>query len=207
MSDLLLEFPRPNFDGLNPEKFDATWRAASTVEPCGVADMERFMREHYLGKRPAIVLLCLKLCVRKFPVGAIVYAAPPREANTRYGGEVWELARLYLLDEIPRNAETFLIARSVRYIARHHVHVHTLLSYADPSAGHRGTIYRAANWTEDGATDDDRKTPRFDYVDGHTGKKYGRRGKIPTGADIQRAPRISKHRFFYRMKPISKPTP
>jgi len=135
------------------------------------------------------------------PIGMVVYAMPPREADKRYGGKTWELARLYLLDGIPANAETWLIGASIRYIKRHHPDVAGLLSYADPSAGHAGTIYKAANWTADGMTDQERKTPRFDYIDTRTGKKYGRRGNVPPDAVIGRIARVSKHRFFYRLTP------
>jgi hypothetical protein len=127
--------------------------------------------------------------------------APPIEVEKRYGGKVWELARLYLLDDVPRNAETWLIGKSVRHIKRHHKDVEFLLSYADPTAGHRGTIYRAANWTFDGMTDDGRSTPRSDYIDAATGKKYGRKGNVPAGAEIIRQPRASKLRFIYKLKP------
>lgn len=37
-------------------------------------------------------------------------------------------------------------------------------SYADTSVGHIGTVYRALNFHYAGWTDEDRKTPRFDYV-------------------------------------------
>ena len=115
----------------------------------------------------------------------------------RYKGKTWELSRLYLIDRIPCNAETWLIGQSIRHIKRHHPDVHHLVSYADPSAGHQGTIYKAANWRPDGRTDDDRKTPRCDYVDLRTGKKYGRAGNVPKSAEVQKVPRISKHRFHY----------
>jgi len=74
-----------------------------------------------------------------------------------------------------------------------------LVSYADPSAGHSGVIYRAANWKSDGRTDDDRKTPRFDYADANSGKKYSRASHIPIGTDIKRVPRVSKWRFIYSL--------
>ena len=68
-------------------------------------------------------------------------------------------------------------------------------AYADPSAGHAGTIYKAANWRQDGRTDDERKSPRCDYYDERTGKKYGRRGNMPQDAVVARKPRVSKWRF------------
>lgn len=181
--------------------FDATWRAASRIEPCSVALVDAFIAAHYLHKRPAVVVLALRMIAHERAVGTCVFSLPPRETAKRYGGGVaWELARLYLLDEVPKNAETWFIGRAVRWIKRHRPDVSTLVSYADPSAGHRGTIYRAANWTADGRTDDERKTPRFDLVDAETGKKYGRASHVPAGRATTRLPRVSKLRFVLRLR-------
>lgn len=185
--------------GLNPEKFDSGWRAAVVVRPCPLVEVNPFIQAHYLRKRPAIVVLSMRLEVRGLPVGAIIFAMPPREADKRYGGKTWELARLFIEDFVPHNAETFLIARAVRHIKQHHKEIRFLLSYADPSAGHHGGIYIAGNWTKDGKTDDERKTPRNDYVDARTGKKYGRKGNMPSDAIVTRKPRVSKHRFVYHL--------
>lgn len=129
-----------------------------------------------------------------------MFSAPPREANKRYGGETWELSRLYLVDEVPKNAETWLLSKSVKIVRRERPDVEFLLSYADPSVGHAGTVYRASNWRPDGKTDDERKTPRCDYYDARTGKKYGRRGNMPADAVVERRPRVSKWRFVYNMR-------
>ncbi len=180
--------------------FDSTWRSACSICPCSVTEVDHLVRAHYLGKRPAIVLLCMMMVCNGETVGCIIYSAPPREADKRYGGKTWELARLYLLDEIPRNAETWLIGKSIRHIKRTRPEVEHLLSYADPSAGHAGTIYKASNWRLDGRTDDERKSPRCDYVDGRTGKKYGRKGNMPADAEVVRVPRVSKWRFHYPLK-------
>lgn len=179
--------------------FDGSWRKVCSIRPCSITEADEFIRAHYLKKRPAIVLLCLLMECEGYPVGCIVYSAPPREADKRYGGKTWELARLYLLDEIPKNAETWLIGKSVRYIKRENPEVKFLLSYADPSVGHEGTIYKAANWKQDGRTDDERKSPRCDYVDARTGKKYGRKGNMPDDAEVIRVPRVSKWRFYYEL--------
>jgi hypothetical protein len=183
-------------------QFDASWRACCTLEACSIVDVDKFIKQaHYLKKRPAIVLLCMVAKRNGCPIGCIVYSAPPREADKRYGGKTWELARVYMLDSVPCNAETWIIGRSVRYIKQHHKEVRHLLSYADPSAGHSGVIYRAANWSRDGMTDDERKTPRCDYVDARTGIKYGRKGNMPADAEVSRIPRVSKHRYTLALRP------
>lgn len=182
------------------ETFSSTMKVNCSVEKCSIAEVADFIASHYLQKRPAIVLLCLRMLLFGKPVGCVVYSAPPRECDRRFGCKTWELARLFLLDEMPHNSETWLIAQSIRWVKRHFPDIGALVSYADPAAGHTGTIYRASNWKHDGMTDAGRKTPRCDYVDAATGKKYGRRGNVPQGADLRRIPRQSKHRFVYLLK-------
>jgi hypothetical protein len=157
------------------------------------------IKAHYIGKWPGVCVLILGLAHAEKLVGVIVYALPPRETSKRYGGITWELARLWIHDEVPTNAETYLISQSVKYIRRNRPEVACLVSYADPSAGHAGTIYKAANWKNDGRTDQERKTPRFDYANAATGKRYSRKGHVPPGVEIKKIPRVSKHRFVYRL--------
>ena len=184
---------------LTADMFDKTWRAYCEVWPMSTAQLDDMIKTHYLGKWPAITRLKLGMFQGPFVVGAIVYADAPPETSIRYGGYTWELARLWIKDGIPRNAESWLISQSIKFIRRNHPDVVALVSYADPSAGHVGTIYRASNWTPDGRTDDERKSPRFDYADATTGKKYGRSAHIPDGAQLIRVPRVSKYRYVYRL--------
>jgi hypothetical protein len=164
-------------------------------------DVQHMIATHYLGRWPGVVTLVLKLrdcSLGKF-VGVIVFALPPRETAKRYGGVTWELARLWVDDCMPKNTETYFMARGVDYIKTFHKDIEILVSYADPSVGHAGTIYKAANWKSDGRTDQERKTPRFDYMDPDTGKMFSRKSHVPAGMIIERVPRVSKHRFVYRL--------
>ncbi len=179
--------------------FDREWRERCQVVPCSIRDVNEFVRVHYLGKRPGVVVLAMMMLKDVFAVGMIVYALPPRETAIRYKGLTWEMARLWIADEVPPNGESWLIGQSVKYIKRNHKDVKTLVTYADPTAGHAGTIYRASNWTPDGRTGDGRTTPRFDLKDAVTGKRYSRRSHVPEGATTIREDRSSKHRFIYRL--------
>ena len=181
--------------------FDTAWRARCRVVPYDRELIEGMIRTHYLHKWPGVVVLRLVMFCDNDPVGCIVYALPPRETAKRYGGVTWELARLWVADRIPRNVETWLIAQSVGYIKTYFPDVRSLVSYADPSAGHAGTIYKAANWRDDGRTDQERKTPRFDYVHPVTGKRYSRRSHVPPDVAPVRVPRVSKHRFVLGLQP------
>jgi hypothetical protein len=180
--------------------FDREWRRRCSVVPVQRAEVADMIRAHYLAKWPGVCVLTLALMEESIAVGVIVFALPPNQTAKRYGGVTWELARLWVNDDVPTNAESYLIGKAVRYIKRKHRQVRFLVSYADPSAGHKGTIYRASNWALDGMTDQGRKTPRCDYVDANTGKKYSRKGHVPEGADIIRVPRVSKFRYCLELK-------
>lgn len=122
-----------------------------------------------------------------------MYSLPPKETSVRYGGQTWELSRLFVEDEMPANTETWFISATVKDLRKRFRAVRFLVSYADPTVGHAGIIYRAANWTPDGMTGDERK--RQDYF--VNGVKFGRRGHIPEGVEFECKDRISKSRFFY----------
>jgi hypothetical protein len=168
------------------------------VMPVGVGSVDRLVRQHYLHKWPGVVVCVLALVDKWMVIGCSVFALPPPETGIRYGVKTaWELARLFIEDGTPTNSETWFVARSIRWIHKYRPEVELLVSYADPSAGHTGLIYRAGNWIPDGMTDGERKTPRFDYVDPGTGKVFGRASHVPEGKTVDRRPRVSKFRYVY----------
>ena len=183
------------FAGLNPEKFNREWRERCSISHVGHREVDSMIKAHYLGKWPGVCVCTLGLWLDDALVGTSVFALPPTQANVRYGGETWELARLWISDNIPCNAESWMIAQSIRHVASSHPKVAYLLSYADPSVGHSGGIYRASNWTADGMTDDERKNPRCDYE--WEGRIYSRKSHVPKGIQPNLIPRVRKHRFFY----------
>ena len=77
--------------------------------------------------------------------------------------QVLSLARLWLHDDLPHNSETVVIAKALKLVQRRWLDVHPprfpdqpyhvlrVISYAD-TRYHLGTIYRAANFREDGRT-------------------------------------------------------
>jgi hypothetical protein len=62
---------------------------------------------------------------------------------------VLSLSRLVVVPGTPKNAATFLLARSQNMLS---VQWQCLLTYADTWRGHTGTIYRAAGWEYLGLT-------------------------------------------------------
>lgn len=58
-------------------------------------------------------------------------------------GEYLELTRLWSADCMPHNTESKLIAESLKMLPKQYK---LILSFADPSRNHAGTIYQATNW-------------------------------------------------------------
>lgn len=139
--------------GVNPAPtlhFSAEWRARTSVRPCEIAEVDHLVKAHYLHRRPGVVTFCVVMETDGIAIGMVMFALPPRETSVRYGGLTWELARLFITDDAPCNSESWLIAQSIRLVRAHHPHVENLVSYADPSVGHTGVVYKASNWIADG---------------------------------------------------------
>lgn len=67
------------------------------------------------------------------------------------GSEVIELRRLCCIDETPKNAESFFIARAMK-ILKKLWGGKVVVSYADAEYGHSGVIYKASNFEYLGKT-------------------------------------------------------
>jgi hypothetical protein len=84
-----------------------------------------------------------------------------------------------------------------------------IISFADPSAGHSGVIYKAGNWWADGRQDEERKSPRVDLYLGN--KKFSRWDRAFRAAEeaglprsaVSRVPKVSKFRFFYSLRGLN----
>ena len=58
-------------------------------------------------------------------------------------GEYREMNRLWSPDKMPKNTESRLISESLKNLPKQ---VKLILSFADPTQGHMGSIYQATNW-------------------------------------------------------------
>ena len=178
-------------------QFDGKWRESCRLRECSVSDVSAMIQKHYLHCRPAVVEVCFVAECNGEPFGMVIYSQPPRETHKRYGGPVLELARLWAKDCCPKNTETWMIAASVRLLRKSRPELVGLVSYADPSVGHSGIIYRASGWSHDGMQDEGRKTPRCDYFDKTTGKKVARFSHAKKmGIEVDRKHRTPKHRYY-----------
>lgn len=127
-------------------------------------DVEWLITNHHYARRMPTISYAFALWCDGEMCGAITFG-PPASRHVQLSvapampNAVIELNRLVALDHAPRNTESWMISEALARLPPLLV-----VSYADSAYGHRGTVYRAANFFYAGWTDMDRATPRFDYV-------------------------------------------
>ena len=89
-------------------------------------------------------------------VGAMMYAIPsmPNTAkayNPINPDRCVELRRLVCIDDTPKNAESFFIGKTIRWL-KQNTDYEVIISFADKEHGHTGVIYRASNFEFVGET-------------------------------------------------------
>ena len=182
------------------------------VPPAVAAQL--FIRHHYLHSAPAGMKLALGVFAGRGLAGAVGLNSGPINAWRLVDGacraDCLCLARLWLADDLPRNCESRVLGLVVR-VLRRHTTVKFLVSYADPAAGHIGTIYQAAGWLYTGTAE---AQPLMDLGDGiprHTrsiasvlgthSATYFRR----QGMDVLLVATIPKHRYLTFVAPSWRP--
>ena len=105
--------------------------------------------QHYLHSMPAAPCRCFGVYLGGELQGAVVLTAGARHGYRVLAAadpqHVVTLARLWLSDALPTNSESRVIGVVLRSL-RHEARWKVVLSYADPAAGHVGTIYQATGW-------------------------------------------------------------
>ena len=94
-------------------------------------------------------------------IGVCIYTRPAGpSAGQTYHPEapdmVLELRRLCLIDDTPKNAESFFVGRTLRWL-RQNTDWEFVISYADEEQGHSGVIYKASNFRYLGKTSSGKK--------------------------------------------------
>jgi hypothetical protein len=89
-------------------------------------------------------------------IGVCIYTRPagPSAGQTYWPqapDKVLELRRLCLIDDTPKNAESFFVGWTIRWLKKN-TDWEYIISYADEEQGHSGIIYRASNFKYLGKT-------------------------------------------------------
>jgi hypothetical protein len=161
---------------------------------------------HYLHSMPAAARCCYGVYLDGTLQGGVVFTSGARHGHrllvAAKSQEVATLARLWLSDELPTNSESRVLGIVLRDLRRTTTWK-ALLSYADPAAGHVGTIYQATGWTYLGETAGETYVRLSDGHLHHPRSVYSRYGsnRIPhlraTGVAARREFVGGKHRYAY----------
>lgn len=128
-----------------------------TVSPASRQDVRDFIEKHHYSRSINGVKSseCFRLDLDGEMIGAALYGqCATRNQWAPYGSaedKVLELRRLVLIDDTPKNSESFFISRTLRYLRRY-TEVESVVSYADPNYGHAGIVYQASNFERVGLT-------------------------------------------------------
>jgi hypothetical protein len=119
-----------------------------------------FIREHHYSHSCHNGPMCWGLFQHSDSrmIGVIAFATPNSENVRRapfgvgFEDRVTELHRLVILDGTPTNTESWFIARGLRGLCEYRPKIRAVLSFADSTEGHIGTIYQATNALFTGTT-------------------------------------------------------
>ena len=129
-----------------------------TVELCGRNEIAEFIEQWHYSKNVNGLTTdyCFKLLDKnKQLIGGMIYGKIAM-ANVwkKYAvveDDLIELKRLCCIDDTPKNTESFFIGYTLRWLKKN-TNIKTVISYADTTHNHTGTIYKATNFTYSGIT-------------------------------------------------------
>ena len=185
---------------------------ALQVSPIPAAVARRLVeRNHYLHSMPGGTRLAFGVLLQNRLLGAATLGVGPTNAHRLVEGAIpgdcITLTRLWLSDELPTNSESRVVGIVLRALRRHTA-LKFVVSYADPSEGHVGTIYQALGWTYTGLSE---PSPLYDLGDGRLrhsrslGHAYGTRSVAHLrrhGVDVKLRPQSAKHRYIHFLDPL-----
>ena len=187
--------------------FDFSGSPERRCEAIPAEEAKKYLLDgHYLGRIPSISY-AFGLFRNGDLDGVCCYGTPPSSplrvgvCGPDWADNVIEMNRLFLIDNTKLDASWF-IDKSLKLLPRPSI----VVSYADPSAGHSGTIYRASNFIYCGLSEKrtDWKVKGKEHLHGQTiadefrgVKNRAKAMREKYGDDFYLEPRQRKHRFGY----------
>lgn len=144
---MALLVPAPLFT-LDFESYDT---GKARVERIATEIGKKFVKQHHYSKGIHNGPITYGLLRHDELVGVCAFANPCSEnvCASVFGNDrkrfVTELHRLVLLDEMPKNSESWFIVRALKALKADFPKYEAVLSFADATQGHVGTIYQATN--------------------------------------------------------------
>jgi hypothetical protein len=182
-----------------------------TVKPISfIVAKKTLIRHHYLHSLPGGTKLAFGVFIENHLLGAITFGAGPtnvhRLVDGASTGDCLTLSRLWLSDKLPRNSESLVLSAILRALKKYTT-LKFIVTYADPSFGHVGTIYQATGWLYTGLSS---STPLYSIGGGNprhsrsVGQVFGSRSVgyfASHGVDIKLIKQEPKHRYIFFLYP------
>jgi hypothetical protein len=164
------------------------------------------VRNHYLHTMPGGTRLAFGVFSGDRLMGTVTLGVGPFNAHRLVSGATHGdcicLTRLWLDDGLPKNSESRVLAVILRSLVRNTT-LKFVVTYADPTAGHLGTIYQAGGWFYTGVSGPSvlydlgdgvgRHSRTFGHALGTRSLRYLRR----QGTQVSPIERPGKHRYLY----------
>lgn len=110
-----------------------------------------FVKEHHYSHGIHNGPMCYGLFDKGILIGVLAFATPCSEnvCSSVFGfdmkRQVTELHRLVIIDQTPKNTESWFISRVLKQFKKDRPNYSAVLSFADATQNHIGTIYQATN--------------------------------------------------------------
>lgn len=128
------------------------------VRPAELKIAQELVRSHHYSKGGSNTACYVHglFNVQSGKLHGVAWWLPPtrvacESVNAQHWQRVISLTRMVMVPDTPKNACSFLLARSVRLIKQDRRFM-SLVTYADESQGHSGGVYKASNWHYVGRT-------------------------------------------------------
>ena len=140
------------------------------VELCGRNEIRDFIEKWHYSKNINGVIsdYCFKLLDGDQIIGGMIYGriamASVWKKYSDNECDITELRRLCCIDDTPKNTESYFIGKTLKWL-KANTNIIKVISYADMTYNHVGTIYKATNFQHVGMT-------RSGKVIMYNGKRY-----------------------------------
>lgn len=94
------------------------------------------------------ISVCFAMFINNILMGGSVLGTPRHESKYK---NCIDIRRMACLDEAPKNSESWFLSQIIKWVASKTSYDY-VLSYSDKTVGHKGTIYKAANFKNIGET-------------------------------------------------------
>ena len=128
-----------------------------TIQRIDNSVANNYQKERHYLKRKSQAMFSFGLFNDLDLIGVCIFGIPASVslckgiAGIEYKNKVLELNRLYIIDNTPKNTESWFVSKCLKLL-KQHTDKFIIVSYADTSQNHVGTIYQALSFLYTGIT-------------------------------------------------------